>query len=67
MGIHSTQVKDRTNPLDLEQMKMNNILLTIHVLEAVVRPTVQDTLLDITPNMERLNKHSHSAAQLGDT
>jgi hypothetical protein len=48
MGIHSTQgktqvkvkTKDRTNPLNLEQMKMNKILLTIHVLAAVARPTV---------------------------
>ena len=48
MGINSTQGKaqvkvqtnDRTNHLNLEQMKMNKILLTIHVLAAVARPTV---------------------------
>ena len=48
MGIHSTQDKeqvkvqtrDRTNPLNLEQMKMNIILLTIHILAAVARSTV---------------------------
>jgi hypothetical protein len=75
MGIHSTQdkarvkvqTKDRTNHLDLEQMKMNKVLLTIHVLVGIVYPTVQDTLLDTTPNGERFNKHSHSAVQLGDT
>ena len=74
MGIHSTQDKeqvkvqtrDRTNPLNLEQMKMNKILLTIHVLVVIVYPTVQDTLLDTTRNGERFNKHSHSASQLGE-
>ena len=49
MEIHSTQgkaqvkvqTKNRANPLDLEQMKMNEIPLTIHVLAAISRPTNQ--------------------------
>jgi hypothetical protein len=67
MAQIKVQIRDRTNPLNLEQMKMNKILLTIHVLAAVGRPTVQDTLSDMMPNGERFNKHSHSASQLGDT
>jgi len=43
----------------LEQMKMNKILLMIHALAAVVRPTVLDPWLDMIGNGERFNKDSH--------
>jgi hypothetical protein len=68
MGIHSTQdktqvkvqTKDRTNPLDLEQMKMNKILLMIHVLTALACPNVLDTdWLDMIGDGNDFNKHSH--------
>ena len=53
-GIGYQAGKNQIGIVDIPKM--------IHVLVVIVYPTVQDTLLDMTPNGERFNKHSHSTS-----
>ena len=76
MGIRSTQdkaqVKVQTSPLNLEQMEMNKILLTIHILAAVARPTIliewkkvqdSDNLIALLGTIDSTSMHSLDVLQ----